>query len=97
MVDEGCREEAYIWSLNRAKFMFLYYKQFLDKRCGMGLCVYCWFYKFQFLRYKTWLVEKSVSRFEDNGCAVQFSAEKCYYELLGRLLYDLTAWKHLEQ
>jgi hypothetical protein len=50
---EGCREEAYIWSLNRAKFRFLYYKQFLYNRCGMGLCVYCLFYKFQFLRYKT--------------------------------------------
>lgn len=23
--------------------------------------------------------------------------EKCYYELLGRLLYDLTAWKHSDQ
>jgi len=44
MVGEGCREKAYIWSLNRGKFRFL---------CGMGLCVHCWFYKFQFLRYKT--------------------------------------------
>jgi hypothetical protein len=50
MAGEECREEAYtcIWSLNRAKFRFLCYKQFLDKRCGMGLCMHCWFYKFQF-------------------------------------------------
>jgi hypothetical protein len=40
MVGEGCREEAYIWSLNRAKFRFLCYKQFLDERCGMGLCAH---------------------------------------------------------
>jgi len=53
MVGEGCREKAYIWSLNRGKFRFLCYEQFLHKRCSMGLCVHCWFYKFQFLWYKT--------------------------------------------
>ena len=33
-------DEAYVSSLFGAKFRILYYKQFLDKRCGIGKN--CW-------------------------------------------------------
>jgi hypothetical protein len=36
----GVGDEAYVLSLFGAKFRVLYYKQFLNKRCGVGKN--CW-------------------------------------------------------